>query len=148
MKRYIYVASSWRNEYQPIVVKFLKYLNHQVYDFRNPPGKNTGFSWKEIDDNWLQWDWNQYQEALKSPQAVNEFWSDFEAMNESNTCVLVLPCGPSAHIEAGWIKGAGKELYIYKPEPVKIKPDLMYKMADRMTDNLHHLDRMLSKMEK
>ena len=37
MKRKIYVASSWRNEYYPEVVAKLREAGHDVYDFRNPP---------------------------------------------------------------------------------------------------------------
>ena len=36
MKRKIYVASSWRNEYYPEVVEKLREAGHEVYDFRNP----------------------------------------------------------------------------------------------------------------
>lgn len=32
----IYVASSWRNQYFPDVVKKLHEFGHEVYDFRNP----------------------------------------------------------------------------------------------------------------
>ena len=32
----IYVASSWRNKYQPEVVAALRKAGHEVYDFRNP----------------------------------------------------------------------------------------------------------------
>lgn len=35
----IYVASSWRNQYQPEVVATLRAVGHEVYDFKNPrPG--------------------------------------------------------------------------------------------------------------
>ncbi len=47
----IYVASSWRNQYQPQVVSFLREQGHEVYDFRHPAGK-TGFQWSQIDENW------------------------------------------------------------------------------------------------
>lgn len=36
----IYVASSWRNKYQPEVVAALRKAGHKVYDFRNP--KDSG----------------------------------------------------------------------------------------------------------
>ena len=42
MKRKIYVASSWRNEYYPEVVEKLREAGHEVYDFRNPPSNATG----------------------------------------------------------------------------------------------------------
>ena len=35
----IYVASSWRNKYQPEVVAALRKAGHGVYDFRNPEDK-------------------------------------------------------------------------------------------------------------
>ena len=54
MKRKIYVASSWRNEYYPEVVQRLR-------------------------------------------EAERQFHSDIEAMEACDVCVLVLPCGRSAH---------------------------------------------------
>lgn len=40
----IYVASSWRNSFQQDVVKFLRDVGHEVYDFKNPPHGRGGFS--------------------------------------------------------------------------------------------------------
>lgn len=48
----IYVASSWRNSFQQDVVKFLRDVGHEVYDFKNPPHGRGGFSWSDIDKNW------------------------------------------------------------------------------------------------
>jgi hypothetical protein len=45
--RYVYVASSWRNEMQPAVCATLRAAGIDHYDFRNPPG-GTGFSWREV----------------------------------------------------------------------------------------------------
>jgi len=53
---------------------------------------------------------------------------DFEAMQWADCCVMVLPCGRSANTEAGWMKGAGKKVYVY--QPVKQEPELMYKIYD------------------
>ena len=50
----------------------------------------------------------------------------FEAMEACDTCVLVLPCGRSAHTEAGWFAGKGKMTIAYIPE--KQEPELMYKL--------------------
>lgn len=123
----IYVASSWRNKYQPDVVRFLRENNHEVYDFRNPHG-NTGFSWSEIDPNWKDWGIDEYKEAIKHPIAEAGFNSDFNAMKWADTCVLVLPCGRSAHTEAGWMKGAGKKVLVYQIWAEE--PELMYKIYD------------------
>ncbi|MFG5856777.1 hypothetical protein LDB17_01025 [Dysgonomonas sp. Shenzhen-Wh21] len=123
----IYVASSWRNKYQPEVVRFLRENSHEVYDFRNPHG-NTGFSWSEIDPNWKDWGMDEYKEAIKHPIAEAGFNSDFNAMKWADTCVLVLPCGRSAHTEAGWMKGAGKKVLVYQIWAEE--PELMYKIYD------------------
>lgn len=124
----IYVASSWRNNYQQLVVAALKEMGHIVYDFKNPPHGNGGFSWSDIDSKWKTWDTNQYVNALSHPIAKKGFDSDFFAMKECDTCVMVLPCGRSANTEAGWMKGKGKEVYVYSPEVEE--PELMYKMYD------------------
>lgn len=76
----IYVASSWRNKYQPEVVAAM-------------------------------------------------LWAD--------TCVLVLPCGRSAHTEAGWFAGRGLKTIVYMPG--KQEPELMYKLVDRVVGNLDEL---------
>lgn len=140
----IYVASSWRNDIQPTVVEFLRALGHVVYDFKNPEEGDHGFHWSDIGKNWQEWTFREYTTALKSPIAVDGFNKDFTAMQGSEACVLVLPCGRSAHLEAGWFVGQPrKKLYIYKPEPIAVEPELMYKMADGITDSLHELNRLL-----
>jgi hypothetical protein len=126
--RRIYVASSWRNQYQPDVVNEIRQLDHEVYDFRNPPNK-AAFQWKDIDDGWQTWTMDRYRSLLQStPDTAFGFIADYRAMQWADTCVLVLPCGRSAHLEAGYFNGANKRLVIYIPE--SIEPDLMYLMAN------------------
>lgn len=128
--RRIYVASSWRNQYQPHVVKTLQAEGHQCYDFRNPPGK-AGFHWRDIEDKWQSWTMERYRELLQTtPDAAFGFIADYRGMQWADTCVLVLPCGRSAHLEAGYFNGTAKRLVIYIPEP--IEPDLMYLMAQHI----------------
>src|SRR5688500_1336937 len=105
----IYVASSWRNNYQQDVVRALRELDHDVYDFKQPPGAD-GFHWSEIDGGWKSWDSPRYIQALSHPIAERGFKSDWEAMQAADACLLVLPCGRSAHIEAGYFVGAKKPL--------------------------------------
>ena len=114
-KKKIYVASSWRNEFQPEVVRTLRALGHEVYDFRNPPHGRGGFQWSSIGKDWLEWSAEQYRENLSHPIAEAGFKSDLDAMLACDVCVLVLPCGRSAHTEAGWYSGAGRPVYVYQP---------------------------------
>ncbi len=133
----IYVASSWRNPYYPEVVKRLRAEGHQVYDFRNPPHGGNGFHWTDIDENAPNWSFEEYSEGLHHPKAERQFAADLEALEWADTCVLVLPCGRSAHTEAGWMAGAGKRVIAYIPEMVE--PELMYKLFDQVVGNLDDL---------
>lgn len=149
----IYVASSWRNEQQPAVVKRLMAEGHEVYDFRNPgpcarcegrglvelqpthsstcpdcngSGRTDGFGWRQLDPNWESWSPEKFREMLDHPIAEAGFDLDFDAMQEADACVLVMPCGRSAHLEAGWFIGQNKPTFILLADG---EPELMYKMA-------------------
>ena len=141
----IYVASSWRNQHQPQVVSFLREQGHEVYDFRHPAGK-TGFQWSQIDEDWRNWSTDQYRAALEHPIAQAGFKSDFDAMQWADVCVLVLPCGRSAHSEAGWMKGAGKKVIVY--QIWEEEPELMYKLFDGVCSMGVGLQMFLAEFDK
>lgn len=122
----VYVASSWRNELQPSVVEALRAEGHEVYDFRNPAPGNHGFHWSEIDPDWKRWTPEQFREALKHPVAKAGFKTDMDALESCDACVLVMPCGRSAHLEAGFAMGSGKPTAILLADG---EPELMYRMA-------------------
>lgn len=122
----LYIASSWRNSYYPEVVSRLREEGFEVYDFRNPPSGDPGFKWHFVGEDWLEWSPKQYREKLSHPLAERQFKNDIEAIRSCDVCVLVLPCGRSAHTEAGWFAGAGKPVVAYIPE--KVEPELMYKL--------------------
>ena len=126
----IYVASSWRCKWQPYAVEQLRAgpEKFEVYDFRNPAPGNTGFRWSDIDPDWQHWSADQLATALSHPIAVEGFRHDAEALARCDACVLVLPCGRSAHLELGWAIGAGKIGAVYAPDGFT-EPELMYKFA-------------------
>ena len=132
MAKNIYVASSWRNTFQPSVVKSLREDGHKVYDFMD----SEGFHWSEVDRQWQRWSSNipMYLEGLNHQCAIRGFNRDMSALKECDVCVYVMPCGVSASLEAGWARGAGKPLIVYVPSLKE--PDLMVKMADLITDSL------------
>lgn len=125
-KHKIYVASSWRNEFYPEVVEALREAGHDVYDFRNPPSGDGGFKWSNVDPNYMDWTPEEYRQQLSCQQAERQFRNDIETMLSCDACVLVLPCGRSAHTEAGWFAGKGKKVIAYIP--TKQEPELMYKL--------------------
>ena len=71
---------------------------------------------------------------MKHPAAERQFDNDIKALEWADTCVLVFPCGRSAHTEAGWMAGAGKKVVVYIPEMQE--PELMYKLFDAVVGNL------------
>ncbi|MGA2475551.1 MAG: hypothetical protein ABSF73_02915 [Terriglobia bacterium] len=128
----VYVASSWRNTFQPSVIKALREDGHQVYDFMD----SEGFHWSEVDPQWQEWpkDVPRYLAGLNHPCALRGFNRDMTALREAEVCIYVMPCGVSASLEAGWAKGRGKPLIVYVPG--LREPDLMVKIADLITDDL------------
>lgn len=132
----IYVASSWRNEYFSAAIARFRAEGFEVYDFTNPP-EQTAFQWSEIDPNFETWSVTEQAAALRHPTAVEGYWSDMKALRDAHAVVLVLPCGRSAHLEAGYAVGQGKPVFIWSPLPER--PELMYAMT-------HGLDQDLEKI--
>jgi len=129
----IYVASSWRNDNQQNVVVALRAGGHLVYDFRNPDHGGGGFHWSDIDPDWQQWSPEKFREGLEHDVAASGFGSDMDAMKWADACVLVMPCGRSAHLELGWFVGAGKRTVILLEDG---EPELMYRMVDHLCIDL------------
>jgi len=139
---YVYVASSWRNNYHVAVVTALRVAGIPCYDFKRDEGAQ--FSWHEVDVDSTGETYEKYKNGLMHPRAEAGFASDFNALKRASHCVLVLPCGRSAHLEAGWMIGQGKPTAIlmmpetHLPDDV-YTPELMYKMADYITNSLFDL---------
>jgi hypothetical protein len=140
----VYVASSWRNSTQPAVVAVLRAAGIDCYDFKNPAPENDGFHWSEVMPSYRRvgpgsaeqlCSADEYIDALAHPIAEAGFAADFDAMRECDACVLVLPCGRSAHLELGWFVGQGKRTAILLDGP-DVTPELMYKMVDHVSRSL------------
>ena len=134
-KRRIYLASSWRNTNQPAAVKMLREAGHEVYDFRHPSSGNNGFAWSDIDPEWLCWTPERFVEKLGNPIAKSGFRLDKQGLDWCDTCVLLLSCGRSAHLEAGYAIGRGRPVLVVLNEE-KFEPELMYLLADKVVPSL------------
>jgi hypothetical protein len=137
----IYVASSWRNARQPNVVSALRAVGHDVYDFRNPRPGDVGFAWTQIDPDWRLWTPEKFRAALSHPVAADGFRTDYDAMKWATACVLVMPCGRSAHLEAGYFVGARKPLVILLSDG---EPELMYALATAVCTTVEEVRDALS----
>ena len=90
----------------------------------------------------MAWTPQEYRDHLDHPKAVRQFRNDIEAMEACDTCVMVLPCGRSAHTEAGWFAGRGKKTIVYIPE--RQEPELMYKLFSAVCCSM---DELIEKMK-
>lgn len=134
----IYLASSWRNLRQPEVVEVLRDAGHAVYDFRKPPHGEAGFAWSDISHEWQSWTPWDYRNLIQThPIAARGFMSDKRGMEWADTCIMLLPCGRSAHLECGWMAGAGKRTIILMEE--KEEPELMNLLATDICINLEEV---------
>lgn len=139
----IYVASSWRNSYQQSVVERLRAEGHAVFDFRNPRPGEHGFHWSELGDDWQNWSPDDYRTIVTThPIAAHGFLSDFRGMKWCDTCVLVQPCGRSAHLELGWCAAAGKRTIILLHDG---EPELMNLLADDLCISIDEVIDLLRK---
>lgn len=147
--RRVYVASSWRNAMQPGVVAALRASGIDCYDFRAPDSDDQrGFQWSDVMPSWRFDEWREggvpevpvaeYLEGMSHPIALDGFASDFEAMNDCDCAVLVLPCGRSAHLELGWFAGQNRRTAILVNGEAVI-PELMYHLADYIAPSLFDL---------
>jgi hypothetical protein len=120
----IYVASSWKNLLQPIIVRRLREQGHEVYDFHGSKREN----WKDVTNVRDGCSALELQGALRTSITDGAFADNMQALMKCDACVLVLPCGLSAHLEAGWAAGNGKQVLIYfNDENEIVEPELMYK---------------------
>jgi hypothetical protein len=131
----IYLASSWRNADQPAAVAYLRAQGHDVYDFRHPCDGNSGFSWVNCQvGNPNQWNVADWLSALKTEPAQIGFDLDMAALRACDACVLLLPCGRSAHLELGWAVGAGKTTIVLCE--MLDEPELMYLMCSKICTSI------------
>lgn len=151
----IYLASSWKNIHHFGHVNLLRSWGHQVYDFTArgsviTPGaqKCRGFAWSDIGapEDLSAWSFRDFRHSITSdPAAAAGYLSDLRHMEWADTCVLLLSCGRSAHLEAGYMKGRGKRVIIHCPlQQAFQEPELMYLLADNITFEDHELKEVLN----
>lgn len=133
----IYISSSWRNERHQELVALLRNHGHKVYDFRHTNGRNDRNVWELVTAK-LHLS-TAYQQNILSPTdfekmmvddaACDRFNDHFMAMADADTCILLLPCERSSHVEAGYMAGAGKRVLVFDTA-IHAKPELMYLVFD------------------
>lgn len=145
--RKIYIASSWKNSPWLIhLAKIFREDGHQVDLFCEPSPERTVFNWQALIHSLGGKDPKDTtsKEIIHVPRVIEAFEQDKKWLDWADVVIMVLPCGRSAHLEAGFGKGSGKELYIlgdFAPGEF----DLMYRFSDGIYEmgELHRLQERL-----
>lgn len=126
----IYIASSWKNKARCLeVTRFLRDHGHEVDCFCDPSTGRYSFHWSELvatEDELKDFDQFRFMNDARTDRA---FLEDKRFLEWAEAVVLLLPSGKSAHLEGGFIRGAGKYLFVVGEFPPG-EFELMYKLAD------------------
>ena len=124
LKRNIYVMGSLRNPLIPEIGNRLRKEGHTAFEDWWGAGKIADDSWQAYENMRGR----SYKEALKGIAANHIFKLDKEHLDKSDSGVLVMPAGKSAHLELGYLIGQGKPGYVlFDKEPERF--DVMYLFA-------------------
>lgn len=132
----IYLASSWKNaEQMKRLALNLRNEGHKVDCFCDESSGRFVFDFSEIGPaenlNAINF--------LADDRSQLAFYEDKKWLDWCEVCVMCLPCGNSAHLEAGYAKGRDKVLIIFSGYFPPGEFDVMYGFADFITDDYMEL---------
>ncbi len=143
----IYLASSWKNKtYVMLIRDYLKLFGHSVDCFCDATGGRISFNWSEIPEIDKKLEDCDARDMLKNQMVIDAFNEDKKMIEWADICILILPSGNSAHLEAGYAKGIGKYLYILGTFE-KGSFDTMYGFADGLFDDLYELATTINNLQ-
>ena len=137
----IYLATSYRNLNQSVVVDWLRDLGYRVYDFKKAH-HGADFRYDRYYPDWQDWSSSRFIDSLNDPVLLPFFKRDRDAIDRADGLVLLLPSGRSAHLEAGYAAGQGKPTFIYLLD-YDDEPELMYGLVTAVCDNSDDLSQAL-----
>lgn len=129
----IYLASSWKLADRVLQLKeLLISKEHEVDAFCDLSDGRFVFSFDKLPNV----EQMSARTVLQEPIVQKAFNEDRKWLDWADACLLILPAGNSAHLEAGYAAGCGKKLVIYRPNFPAGEFDVMYGFADLITDDL------------
>lgn len=117
----IYLIGSLRNPDVPALAIDLRQLGFDVFDDWFAAGEKADDSWQAYE----QGRGHTFAEALRGRAAQHVFEFDQQHLREADLGVLLMPAGKSGHIEAGFLAGQSKPVYVLLPEEPN-RFDVMY----------------------
>ena len=112
----IYLASSWRNKDAVLVMAKKLQLEGHVVDAFCDEIRRISFNWDELLDIMTR-EGNDLatldaKEMMGHWRVRAAFEEDKKYLDWADAIIMLMPCGRSAHLEAGYAAGSGKLLYI------------------------------------
>lgn len=126
----VYIASSVSNRKSVIWwTQLLRAEGHLVFSFveHGPDTVNDGLDFPDL--NFLN-----AVAFLEHPRVREAFYKDKSGIDWSDAVLLLLPAGRSAHLEAGYAVGQGKQLYVFQSDWPAGHFDVMYGFAQGLYD--------------
>lgn len=136
----VYLISSLRNPFVPSIGNTIRSWGFEAFDDWWAAGPEADDWWKKYE----QGRGHTYQQALKGFAANHVFEYDRYHLQRSDIGVLVLPCGKSGWLEAGWLLGRGKPVYALLPGSEEdVRWDVMLCFMTGVVRNLTELQERL-----
>jgi hypothetical protein len=127
VKPKVYVIGSLRSDRASSLANYLREWIAGVEFFDDWQAAGPG-----ADDSWRDYERTRgrtFKEALAGHAAKHVFGFDKAHLDSSDACILCLPAGKSAHLEAGYMIGKGVPTYIFLDDTVD-RWDVMYQFAN------------------
>jgi nucleoside 2-deoxyribosyltransferase len=111
----------------------LRAINVEGFDDWISPGPEADDWWKKYSQARGQ----NYAEALGSWAAKHVYEFDRHHLDRCDGAILVCPAGKSCHLEAGYMVGKGKPVWILLDEPERW--DVMYQFAHSISCDIDEI---------
>ena len=126
----IYLAGSWKNQKEILLLRdILNSQGHAVDCFASEDNGRISFNWSKLEDIQDKLPNMDAKDMLQVTRVQEAFFEDKKWLDWCDLCLLTLPSGKSAHLEAGYAKGRGKSVVIFG-DLQKGDFDVMYGFAD------------------
>ena len=145
----IYLASSWKmKQAVSLMAVILKDAGHEVDSFCSDDGRKS-FDWDELteimEEEGIDISKLDAIEMMNHWRVREAFREDKKYIDWADVLIMIMPCGRSSHLEAGYAVGKGKKMYIIGGFE-KGEFDVMYGFANGMYD-YSDVDHLLGALE-
>ena len=133
----IYLIAALKNKIVPEVAnKIEKETGHEVFDSWFSPGPDADDYWRDYETNRNR----NYKKALKGYAAQHIFSFDKKHLDTSDAAVMLYPAGKSCHLEAGYMVGRGRPVYLI----LDGEPERFDVMTNFLTEVFYSVDEFIS----